>query len=114
MATVFSSQIFWWIRQLNEFEVEGNRSEQPSFGPSCCNNHSAFNSLERIQDYIEIEQEPQATTGGDPPAYWPSSGEIQVEGLSARYSADGPEVIHNISFRIKSGERVGIGEIGKT
>ena len=44
------------------------------------------NSLERIQQYIDIEQEPEPKVGGTPPAYWPASGELQVEGLSARYS----------------------------
>lgn len=69
------------------------------------------NSLERIKEYVEIEQEPQATEVGKAPAYWPSSGSIRVEGLSAKYSdsADGPEVLHNLSFEIKSGETVGIG-----
>lgn len=34
-----------------------------------------------------------------------------MENLSAKYSQDGPKVLDNISFEIKSGERVGIGEI---
>ena len=43
-------------------------------------------SLERIQQYLSIEQEPKATVDGNPPAYWPSSGALRVEKLSARYS----------------------------
>ncbi|KAG6857593.1 hypothetical protein H0H87_010161 [Tephrocybe sp. NHM501043] len=62
-------------------------------------------SLERIQGYVQIEQEPKSTKQGVPPAYWPSSGEVRVENLSAKYSVDGPKVLHNISFHIKSGER---------
>lgn len=46
-----------------------------------------------------------------PPAYWPASGDIQVEGLSAKYSPEGPWVLRNISFHLKPGERVGIGEL---
>ena len=46
---------------------------------------SAF-SLERIQQYLTIEQEPKPTSGGIPPAYWPASGDLGVERLSARYS----------------------------
>jgi ABC-type multidrug transport system fused ATPase/permease subunit len=69
-------------------------------------------SLERIQDYVDIEQEPKATPDDIPPAYWPASGEVVVEGLSARYSSDGPEVLHNLNFRIASGERVGV--VGRT
>lgn len=82
--------------------------------------------MERIDSYIKIEQEPKPTEGGQPPAYWPASGDLRVENLSARYSMvnyilclraclsnhrlqDGPEVLHELSFQIKSGERVGIG-----
>ena len=67
------------------------------------------NSLERIQGYIGIEQEAPSTTSGKPPAAWPMSGDLKVEKLSARYSEDGPKVLHEISFEVKSGERVGIG-----
>jgi len=93
MAISFTGALLWWVRVLNEFEVQGN-------------------SLERIEGYVNIEQEPKPTDGGKPPAYWPSSGSIRVENLSARYSTDGPEVLHSISFEIKSGERVGI--VGRT
>ncbi|KAF9786031.1 hypothetical protein BJ322DRAFT_1057551 [Thelephora terrestris] len=93
MAVGFSSMILWWVRVLNEFEVSGN-------------------SLERIQGYVDIEQEPKATSDGVPPAYWPASGEVVVENLSAKYSSDGPEVLHNLNFKIASGERVGV--VGRT
>ncbi|KZP15065.1 hypothetical protein FIBSPDRAFT_664832, partial [Athelia psychrophila] len=56
--------------------------------------------------------EPIATKGGQPPAYWPASGKIRVENLSARYSKDGPKVLHIISFHVKSGEHIGI--VGRT
>jgi len=93
MAVGFSGMILWWVRMLNELEVNGN-------------------SLERIKQYVEIEQEPKPTTTGVPPAYWPASGNLKVENLSARYSPDGPRVLHDISFEVKSGERVGI--VGRT
>ncbi|KAI0711030.1 hypothetical protein C8T65DRAFT_739602 [Cerioporus squamosus] len=93
MAVGFSSMILWWIRILNEFEVNGN-------------------SLERVQQYTVIEQEVKPTPDGVPPAYWPASGDLRVEKLSARYSADGPRVLHEISFEVKAGERVGI--VGRT
>ena len=43
-------------------------------------------SLERIVAYTEVEQEPEPTERGKPPAAWPTSGEIKVENLSARDS----------------------------
>ncbi|EIM80350.1 P-loop containing nucleoside triphosphate hydrolase protein [Stereum hirsutum FP-91666 SS1] len=93
LAFSFGQQIIWFVQQLNQFEVNGN-------------------SLERLQQYMVIEQEPSPTEDRLPPAYWPSSGELKVENLSARYSADGPKVLDNISFEIKAGERVGI--VGRT
>ncbi|KAJ6581165.1 hypothetical protein B0H19DRAFT_928367, partial [Mycena capillaripes] len=68
------------------------------------------NSIERLHAYIHIDHEKRPTEAGRPPAYWPGSEDLKVEHLSARYSADGPEVLHDISFHIKSGERVGIGK----
>lgn len=82
--------ILWWIQRLNELEVQGN-------------------SLERIEKYTNIEQEPKPTRTGRPPAYWPSSGKLQVQHLSARYSPDGPKVLQDINFEVKAGERIGIG-----
>ncbi|KAI0685987.1 hypothetical protein BC835DRAFT_1420713 [Cytidiella melzeri] len=93
MATGFSEMILWWVRIYNEFEVNGN-------------------SLERVQQYLVIEQEPESKDGGVPPAYWPSSGTLEVEKLTAQYSPDGPKVLQDVSFRIESGQRVGI--VGRT
>ncbi|KAM5536848.1 hypothetical protein V8D89_009566 [Ganoderma adspersum] len=105
MAVGFSSFILGWMRMFNDFQVMAN-------------------SLERIQQYMVIEQEVKPTKTGIPPAYWPASGDLRVEKLSARYSAarlpyilrlncsDGPLVLHEISFEIKSGERIGI--VGRT
>ncbi|KAJ7367289.1 hypothetical protein DFH08DRAFT_929873 [Mycena albidolilacea] len=93
MAITFTSMLLWAVRVFNDFEVQGT-------------------SLERIQGYINIEHEKPVTEQGKPPAYWPASGDLRVEGLSARYSEDGPKVLQDISFHIKSGERVGI--VGRT
>ncbi|KAJ7778321.1 hypothetical protein B0H16DRAFT_1711830 [Mycena metata] len=93
MAIGFSGLILWWVRVLNDFEIQGN-------------------SLERIRGYISIEQEPKPTAEGVPPAYWPASGKLSVEKLSAKYSMDGPKVLHDVSFNIESGERVGV--VGRT
>jgi ABC-type multidrug transport system fused ATPase/permease subunit len=73
---------------------------------------SEANSLERIQSYLEIDHEPAPTENGVPPAYWPASGSLRVENLTARYSSDGPVVLDKVSFEVKAGERVGI--VGRT
>ncbi|KAH7883936.1 hypothetical protein F5I97DRAFT_2075294 [Phlebopus sp. FC_14] len=93
MAVGFSSMILYWVRILNDVEVNGN-------------------SVERINSYINIEQEAKPTEGGNPPAYWPASGDLVVENLSARYSPGGPKVLHDLNFKVRSGERVGI--VGRT
>lgn len=43
-------------------------------------------SLERIQEYIDIEHEVKPTEEGEPSAAWPTSGDLEVNNLSARYS----------------------------
>jgi len=93
MALEFCSMTLWFVRIYNEFEVQAN-------------------SLERIQSYLDIDHEPTATEAGRPPAAWPKSGELKVDGLSARYSATGPKVLHDLSFHVKAGERIGI--VGRT
>ncbi|KDR71021.1 hypothetical protein GALMADRAFT_254171 [Galerina marginata CBS 339.88] len=77
MSLEFYSMILWLVRCYNDFEVEAN-------------------SLERIQSYLDIEHEPKSTKTGKPPAAWPKSGDLKVEGLSARYSETGPRVLHEI------------------
>lgn len=66
-------------------------------------------SLERIQQYVDIEQETPPTKEGEPPAAWPSSGTLSVESLSARYTPDGADVLHDLTFKCESGEKIGIG-----
>ncbi|KAJ7069872.1 P-loop containing nucleoside triphosphate hydrolase protein, partial [Mycena amicta] len=93
MAMSMTGMILWWVRVTNTLQLDAN-------------------NLERIEEYIEIEQEPKPTKSAVPPAYWPASGKVVAENLSARYSTDGPEVLHNINFEIQSGERIGI--VGRT
>lgn len=70
-------------------------------------NELSLNSVQRILAYSDIEQEQQNSDKGEPPANWPS-GDIEFEDYSARYSEDGTDVLHDISFSIKAGEKIGI------
>ncbi|KAJ7791234.1 hypothetical protein B0H14DRAFT_2625265, partial [Mycena olivaceomarginata] len=107
MAITFTSLLLWIVRYINDFEVKGKfELARQSLAKTLT---SA--SLERIQGYINIEHEKPATEEGKPPAYWPASGDLRVEGLSARYSEDGPQVLQDISFSIKSGERVALSSL---
>ncbi|KAI0793789.1 P-loop containing nucleoside triphosphate hydrolase protein [Fomes fomentarius] len=93
MAAAFSTTMFTAVGMINEFLVAGD-------------------SLERILQYLLVDHEPEPTPDKVPPAYWPASGKLEVEGLSARYSEDGPEVLRDVSFKVAPGERVGI--VGRT
>lgn len=73
-----------------------------------------FNSVERIGEYLLVQQEaPLVISNSRPPAYWPSSATgISVEDVWIRYSPTSPDVLKGISFEIKPGEKIGI--VGRT
>ncbi|EIN07942.1 P-loop containing nucleoside triphosphate hydrolase protein [Punctularia strigosozonata HHB-11173 SS5] len=89
----FGTEVFVLVRFSNTAEVESN-------------------SLERILDFLKIEHEPEPTKEGVPPAYWPASGSLRAKNLSARYALDSADVLHHVSFDVKSGERIGV--VGRT
>ncbi|KAJ3815366.1 P-loop containing nucleoside triphosphate hydrolase protein [Lentinula aff. lateritia] len=93
LAVTFSGGIVWWVIAVNGLEAE---------------THLPVHSLERLESYLQIDQEARSNDGRIPPAHWPSSGELRVENLSAKYAPDDPEVLHELSFHIKSGERIGV------
>ncbi|KAG0006856.1 hypothetical protein BGZ65_002794 [Modicella reniformis] len=76
-------------------------------------NEMNLNSVERVVEYMDLEEEPQPIIEGSrPPASWPHAGEIVVDHLTMRYAPDTPDVIKDISFTIKAGEKVGV--VGRT
>ncbi|OCF31742.1 ATP-binding cassette transporter [Kwoniella heveanensis BCC8398] len=75
-----------------------------------------FNSVERVQEYLSLPQEPPAVIPNNrPPAYWPSnngsSDFLSVRDLEIKYAPDLPTVFKG-SFDIKAGEKIGL--IGRT
>lgn len=101
LAVHFGSLVLGWVRMAsvsshsmscyymtlsivrNLFETQGNSIERLHQCWFC-----TFNRLLPLihSSDMVIEQEPKNTTQGHPPAYWPSSGSLRVENLSARYS----------------------------
>jgi ATP-binding cassette subfamily C (CFTR/MRP) protein 4 len=64
-----------------------------------------------VVEYSELSLE--SNDGGDtPPQSWPISGDISFHSVSLRYSSNDAPVLMNVSFNIKSREKVGI--IGRT
>ncbi|RKP25263.1 P-loop containing nucleoside triphosphate hydrolase protein [Syncephalis pseudoplumigaleata] len=72
-----------------------------------------MNSIERVAEYLEIEQEaPAIVEDNRVDEHWPETGEVKVEGLMVQYTQDHGPVIQDLSFAVQPGERVGI--VGRT
>lgn len=72
-----------------------------------------MNSVERLQEYLQVEQEaPYSIPETQPPASWPTHGRIEVKDVSLRYAPHLPQVIKSISFDIEPQHKVGI--VGRT
>ncbi|KJA25547.1 hypothetical protein HYPSUDRAFT_37542 [Hypholoma sublateritium FD-334 SS-4] len=69
-------------------------------------------ALERVKEYTDLKREPPEYVEPRPPASWPSEGAIRCEDLVIRYAPELPNVLHNLNFEIKPGEKVGI--LGRT
>ncbi|EXJ92718.1 ATPase [Capronia epimyces CBS 606.96] len=76
-------------------------------------NEQNMNAVERLQEYIDVEQEaPAHLPDTKPPANWPSHGAVEFVGYSTRYRPDLEPVLKHVSFRIEPGHKVGI--VGRT
>lgn len=74
---------------------------------------SLMTSVVRIRDYVDLrtEQEVLSRPKQLPPPGWPSEGSIEYKGVTLSY-VNGNDVLHDINFEVKAGERVGI--VGRT
>ena len=87
-AAVFASRVQWTVRMFTSFELE-------------------MASVERIGEYIDLEQEP--SDGIEPRAVWPSAGSaVDVAHLSLRYAPGLPLALDDVSFRVAPGTRCGV------
>lgn len=72
-----------------------------------------MNSVERFQEFVNIEQEaPAVIEGSRPPKSWPDKGKIRVRDLVVHYSPDLPAVLRGVSFTVYPKEKIGI--VGRT
>ncbi|XP_056156902.1 ATP-binding cassette sub-family C member 4-like [Lampris incognitus] len=69
-------------------------------------------SVERVVEYTELESEAPWETQKRPPPEWPSQGLVTFDRVSFSYSADGPQVLHNMKAMFRPKEKVGI--VGRT
>ncbi|KAF8446361.1 hypothetical protein L210DRAFT_3642588 [Boletus edulis BED1] len=95
MAVNFSGLILWWIIKYNDTEINAN-------------------SLERIASYMDIEQEEETCKWRTcQPATRLYAALISRENNCMMTSPKGgPNVLHNLTFRARAGERIGI--VGRT
>ncbi|KAG2227320.1 hypothetical protein INT45_004275 [Circinella minor] len=89
----FSDYMFWGIRRYTSLEMN-------------------FNAVERVVEFMEMDQEAPAITDVRPPSLWPSEGRIDVTDLEVRYAADLDPVLKGLTFSVKPREKIGV--VGRT
>ncbi|KAJ3014895.1 hypothetical protein HKX48_004894 [Thoreauomyces humboldtii] len=73
----------------------------------------SFNSVERVHEYLGVEQEkPAEVPATRPPSSWPAQGRIEFKNVTARYAPELVPVLRDVSFAARAGEKVGI--VGRT
>ena len=98
-AIGLSQTILTLVRTMNELEVELN-----SYQRMC--EYAAIPPEEHLDDNRK-QAIAEATL-----ASWPTSGCVEFHNVTARYLDEGPDVLRNVSFVAKTGERIGI--VGRT
>ncbi|AMD21014.1 HEL267Cp [Eremothecium sinecaudum] len=92
-AISFTEGALWFVRLYSNVEM-------------------TMNSVERLREYMVVEQEPYDQNEFNPPAEWPSVGKLEVNNLSLRYAPNLPKVIQNVTFTVEPRSKVGI--VGRT
>ncbi|XP_063913515.1 probable multidrug resistance-associated protein lethal(2)03659 [Zophobas morio] len=91
-SITLTGMLQWGMRQWSELENQ-------------------MTSVERVVEYTEVTPEPDDATKNPPPS-WPTEGVIVFQSVSMRYAPEEPTVLKNLTFTIKSAEKVGI--VGRT
>ncbi|KAF9929843.1 hypothetical protein FBU30_001156 [Linnemannia zychae] len=86
--------VYWIVRIYTEMEM-------------------SLNSVERVQEYLVMPQEPPAIIPGSrPPAGWPFDGTIEIKDLTMQYAPDLKPALEGISISVRPREKIGI--VGRT
>ncbi|GKU02109.1 atpase [Fusarium langsethiae] len=76
-------------------------------------NEQNMNSMERIKEYLDVEQEADAIMEDSrPPVDWPHKGSVEFVDYTTSYRKELNPVLQNITLKIEPQEKVGI--VGRT
>ncbi|KAK1760405.1 ATP-dependent bile acid permease [Echria macrotheca] len=76
-------------------------------------NEQNMNSVERIKEYLDVEQEaPAIIENNRPPANWPANGSVEFVNYTTSYRKELDPVLKHLTFKIEAQEKVGI--VGRT
>lgn len=93
-AVTFTENVLWFVRLY-------------------ASNEQNMNAVERIKEYLDVDQEAAAIVHDNrPEANWPSKGSVEFIGYSTRYRSDFDLVLRHITFKVLPGEKVGV--VGRT
>ena len=93
-AVSFTENVLWFVRLYSA-------------------NEQNMNSVERIKEYLDVEQEAAPVVPDNrPPTTWPNQGSVEFVNYSTRYRPDFDLVLRNVTFKILPGEKVGV--VGRT
>ncbi|TVU06626.1 hypothetical protein EJB05_49850, partial [Eragrostis curvula] len=78
-----------------------------------CNLANQIVSVERVNQYMEIESEAaEVIEENRPSPDWPQVGRVELRDLKIRYRRDAPLVLHGITCTFDGGDKIGI--VGRT
>lgn len=69
-------------------------------------------AVERVNQYLQLEEEPNANGSADPPFGWPSMGVLSFKEVQLRYREHLTPALKNLSFHTTAFERIAI--VGRT
>ncbi|OXH51675.1 ABC transporter ABCC.6 [Cryptococcus neoformans] len=104
-AGSISTYVNWMLIHLRNFELKGVSLERTSEYRTLSREDGTkllADDTRYATDGLELDEEDQRLGS------WPEHGELKVEGLCARYGPDMPEILHDVTFKVKGGERIGI------
>ncbi|KAI8821981.1 ABC transporter type 1, transmembrane domain-containing protein [Fimicolochytrium jonesii] len=93
-ALTFTDNLLWVVRMHSLMEM-------------------TMNSVERIGEYLEIDEEaPAVIDTSRPPTLWPQAGRVVFTDVVVKYAPALPPVLRGLSFTGQAGEKIGI--VGRT